>query len=223
MQKKTKKEGPLWVGNTAGVDRGTPQAGPAQDRPDPGGSAEANAEADNLGQIRDILLGPLSQSFEQKLNQMEQRLDRSMRDFTEQTSARIDQLEKRTDDKLVRLSEDIKGNRERHSKAAEQLKQECDAAVATVRDKMKERFKQYDSAQVEFREATRAKMEQLSTTLTGRLDTEVNRLRAELVDRASVATALSEAALRLSGTVQEMATDPSAADPEIDAALANLR
>ena len=215
MQKKTKKEGPLY--------RGTPQAGPVQVHTDPGGSAEAYAEAGSLSQIRDILLGPISQTFEQKLNQLEQRGDRSMRDFSETTLVRIDELENRTDDKLARLNEDVEGDRERHSKAAEQLKQECEAAVNAVRKRVERFVKQCESSQAEFAEATRAKMEQLSATLTGRLDTEVGRLRSELVDRASLASALSEAALRISGAVHDMAIDPSEPDQEIDAALANLK
>ncbi len=206
-----------------GVDRGTPQAGPAQDHTDPGGSAEAHSEAGSLSHVRDILIGPISQTFEQKLNQLEQRVDQFMRDFAEKTSVRIDKLEKRTDDRLVRLNEDIKGDRDRHSKAAEQLKQECDAAVNAVRQTVEEFFKQYESTQAEFAKATRAKMEQLSATLTGQLDTEVGRLRGELVDRASLASALSEMALRLSGAAQDMVIDPNEADPEIDAALANLK
>ena len=223
MQKNSKKEGPDEVGTTTVIDLGTPQAGPAQDHPDRGGSAGAQSESGGLGQIQDILLGPISQSLEQKLNQLEQRLDRSMRDFTEQTSARIDELEKRTDDKLARLSADIKRDRERHSKATEQLKQECDAAVKAVRQKMNERFKQYERTQVEFDEMTRAKMAQLYAKLTGQLDTEVKRLVGQLVDRASLASAFSDAALRISGEVKDMAIDSSEADPEIDAALAKFK
>ena len=208
MQKKTKKEGPLY--------RGTPEVAPALAHTNPGGSAEALAEEGGLTQIRDILLGPMSQTFEQKMNQLEQSVDRSMRDFTEKTSIRIDEMEKRTDDRLVRLREDMKGDRERHSKTAEQLKRECDAAVNAVRESVEKLVKQCERTQADFAEATRAKIEQLSATLSGRLDNEV-------VDRASLASALSEAALRLSGTVPNVAIDPNAPDPEIDAALANLR
>ena len=208
MHKKTKKEGPLY--------QGTPEIEPALAHTNPGGSAEALAEEGGLTQIRDILLGPMSQTFEQKMNQLEQSVDRSMRDFTEKTSVRIDEMEKRTDDRLVQLREDIKGDRERHSKAAEQLKRECDAAVNAVRESVEKLVKQCARTQADFAEATRAKVEQLSATLGGRLDNEV-------VDRASLASALSEAALRLSGTVPNVAMDPNAPDPEIDAALANLR
>ncbi len=66
------------------------------------------------------------------------------------------------------------------------------------------------------------KLEQLSKTLTGKVDHETTQLRGELVDRASLAAALSEVAMRLSGTPQGMTIDPNAVDPEIDAALANL-
>ena len=221
MQKKTKKAGHLEVGDTVGADRGTPQAVPAQDHPEPGGSAEVHSEAGSLNHVRNILIGPITQTFEQKLNQLEQRVDQSMRDFSEKTSVRIDKLEKRTDDGLVRLNEEIKGDRDRHSKAAEQLKQECDAAVNAMRQKVEKLFKQYESTQAEFAEATRAKMEQLSTTLTGQLDTQVGQLRCELVDRVSLASAFSEVAMRLSGAAEEMVIDE--ADPEIDAALANLK
>lgn len=223
MQKNTKKQGPHEVGATAVIDLGTPQAGPAQDHPDRGGSAEAHPESGGLGQIQDILLGPLSQSFEQKLNQVEQRLDRSLRDFSEQTSARIEEYEKRTDDKLARLNEDIKRDRERHSKANDQLKQECDAAVKAVREKMNDKFKQYEKTQVEFDEMIRTRMAKLYAKLTGRLDTEVERLLGQLVDRASLASAFSDAALRISGQVENVAIDSSDVDPEIDAALANLK
>ena len=214
MQKKSKKEGPLY--------RGTPQGDPAQVHTDPGVSAAAQADSGSLSQIRDILLGPFSQTFEQKLNQLEQRGDRSMRDFSETTLVRIDELENRTDDKLARLNEEVEGDRERHSKAAEQLKQECEAAVNAVRKRVERFVKQCESSQAEFAEATRAKMEQLSAALTSRLDTEVGQLRSELVDRASLASALSEAAMRLSGAADDMVIDPNEADPEIDAALANL-
>ena len=222
MQKNTKKKGNE-VGATAVIDLGTPQAGPAQDHPDRGGSAEAHSESGGLGQIQDILLGPISQSFEQKMNQVEQRLNRFLRDSGEQTSVRIEELEKRTDDKLARLNEDIKRDREQHSKATDQLKQECDAAVKAVREKMNERFKQYERTQVEFGEMIRTKMAKLYAKLTGRLDTEVERLLGQLVDRASLASAFSDAALRISGEVKDMAIDSSEADPEIEAALANLK
>ena len=222
MQKNTTKQGPHEVGATAVIDLGTPQAGPAQDHPDRGGSAEAQSESGGLGQIQDILLGPISQSFEQKLNQVEQRLDRSLRDFSEQTSARVEEFEKRTDDKLARSKEDIKRDRERHSKAIDQLKQESDAAVTAVREEMNERFKQYERTQVEFDEMIRTKMAKLYAKLAGRLDTEVERLLGQLVDRASLASAFSDAALRISGKVENVAIDSSEADPEIDAALANL-
>ena len=214
MQKKSKKEGPLY--------RGTPQADPAQAHTDPGVPPAAQADSGSLSQIRDILLGPFSQTFEQKLNQLEQSVDRSMRDFAEKTSVRMDEMEKRTDDKLVRLNEEMKRDRERQSRTAEQLKQECESAVNAVREKVERFVKQCESSQAEFAEATRAKMEQLSATLTSRLDTEVGQLRSELVDRASLASALSEAAMRLSGAADDMVIDPNEADPEIDAALANL-
>lgn len=162
MQKKTKREAPLEIGNTARADR-------AQDQ------AECDSSG-SLDQVRDILLGPIAQHLEQKLNQLEQRIEQSMQEFSEKTSARIDALEKR-------LDKGFEGERDRHSKAAEQL-------------------------------------EQLSSTLNGRLDTEVKQLRGELVDRASLASAFSEVAMRLSG--EDLAIDPSAADSEIDAALANL-
>ena len=214
MQKKIKKEGPLYPG--------TPQAGPVQDHTEPGGSTEVHADA-GLNQVRDILLGPMSQTFEQKLNQLEQSIERSMRDLSGKTSVHIEELQKRTDDKLVQMNEDMKEDRERHSKAADKFKQECDTAMNQVRARVERFVKQCETSQAEFAEATRAKMEQLSVTLTGRLETEVGLLRAELVDRASLSSALSEAALRLSGAVHDMPTDSNAAGPEIDAALANLK
>ena len=41
-------------------------------------------------------------------------------------------------------------------------------------------------------------------------------------NKISLASALSEAALRISGAAHDMAIDPNEPDPEIDAALANL-
>ena len=55
-----------------------------------------------------------------------------------------------------------------------------------VRERVEEFVKQCESSQAELAETTREKMERLTATLTGRLDTEVARLRSELVDRRSM-------------------------------------
>jgi hypothetical protein len=151
----------------------------------------------SLLQLREILVGPLSREFEQRLGRIEQRIDRSILEFIRQTTGRIEELEQRLESRMQQLESG--------------LAELGDGTRATVEEMRADLARQADASAEELQE--------LGAVLTSDLEGKAAMLRGELVDRVSLSAALSEIALRLSGGAQAAGIDPSQPDLDLDELL----
>ena len=184
--------------------------------------SEANQAPDlsSLKQVRDILVGPLSTEIEQTVRELDQRLDRSMVEFSETTSKRVDAVEARFKGEFERLNGEVGSQNERSRDRIGQLEREMNSGLDDLRESLITLTGDLEKASESFRDEldkVREHVGQVVESVTTRLDDESRRLQDEMVDRSSLSAALSEVALRLAGSSGHLHdSDPDRPDIDLD-------
>jgi hypothetical protein len=161
----------------------------------PQGDTEKPIAADGLGQVREILLGPVSRNLQDRLQEVERRLEQVVRDLEQIGGSRLEEMERR----LQGAVDDAGGKLDRHCEEQAQQARLADEKIDGALGEMR------DTAGALRDEISNVKNEVL-TTLSREIEAckqeaeaRASKLPDEVVDRATLSAVFSEAALRLSG------------------------
>ncbi|MEM9666317.1 MAG: hypothetical protein AAF970_15375 [Bacteroidota bacterium] len=158
----------------------------------------------DMEMVRDLILGPQSRQFEQRVAALEARMVQEIAGLKDEFKRRLDTLESYTRQELATLEAGLSTEREERLDAAG----EGEASLQTVQKTLQRKL---DQAQTQSREAERTlrttildqgkaindDLERLTERLTGTLDTAVAELRRGKTDRAALSALFTELALRL--------------------------
>ncbi len=136
----------------------------------------------SVDKIRDILFGGHMQEYEQRFARLEQLVARFASELEERTAKRIDSLEAQLRKDLDRLGETVKAEQEDRSGQAKELGRE-------LKDFGKLVQKQLGDLEAQLRSTERNVRDQLTE--------QIDALRAEKTDRATLGALLAELAMRL--------------------------
>jgi len=189
-----------------------------------GSQAPSAPELASLMQVREILTGPLASNVDQRIAEMDQRLDQTLQGFTQTTMKRVETVEQSYKDELSQLRTGVEEDRTQFHDRLERLERELSLGLEQMRGEIKDVSDQMatdtEALRVEFGkdfDAIRGTIQELFEKVTVKLDEEKHRMRDEMVDRDTLSAALSEVAMRLappSGDTLEM--DPNQPDIELD-------
>jgi DNA anti-recombination protein RmuC len=194
---------------------------------EPKDSAISQPELASLMQVREILTGPLASEVEQRIVEMDRRIDRVLQDLAQSTTKRIDAVENNYRDETRRLNDDLKAERDQQQQRIETLERETSLGQEQMREEIqkvreevtKSTERMHEELTREY-EAIHRKIEELLQKVDERFADERQSLRTELVDRDSLSAALSEVAIRLAGPGDAgHHVDPTQPDIEIDQIL----
>ena len=169
------------------------------DAPKAGASEDAN-----LDKVRDILFGSQMRDYEKRFARLEDRLLKESTDVREDVRRRLEALEQFTRTELESLTDRLKAEQQARLDAVEEVSRELRDAVKAVDKRLGQLDEQTTRGQRELRQQILDQSKHLSDEiqqkhddLSARLEREVQELRADKTDRATLATLLTEMALRL--------------------------
>ena len=145
-------------------------------------SAEDGAMPGSVDKIRDILFGGHIEEYEQRFVRLEQLVARFAGELEERTAKRIDALEAQLRKDLDRLGESLKAEQENRSGQTKELARDVKDLGKTVQ-------KQLSDVEAQLRSSERSVRDQLTE--------QIDALRAEKTDRATLGALLAEVAMRL--------------------------
>ena len=144
----------------------------------------AGTQDASLEQLREILVGAQARDFETKLHAMREEIDGSILHLTQENADRIDKLESHVNSELEKVFKKLDSGIDSAEKKIEQLTERMGKTQTDLQEEL--------APQVN------AVIEKLET-LRQEVDADTSRLRSELVDRASLAEALTEIGARMKG------------------------
>lgn len=171
----------------------------------PPGGTGAGAGA-NMDKVRDLLFGTQMRELEKRLGRMEDKLAKDHSDFREDARRRFEALEQLICHELEAATARLRSEREEREqsvratekallevlKASERKLAQLDEQLAKAQRELRQHQHEQSSA---LRDELRAAREQLGRNLTRSVDD----LRSDKVDRATLATLLTEVAARIGG------------------------
>jgi hypothetical protein len=163
------------------------------------GDAPQPVGPDSLGQVREILLGPVSRDLQRRLDIVEKRLDLIVRDLEQKTESRIEEMERRLRDELSDLTSKLGQQGDRQSEQWDRANEKIEAAATELREKTGALMDEIPVLKEEFL----SKLSRDIDTLKEEFRRESKKSSDGLVDRATLSSLFSELALRLDGGVKE--------------------
>lgn len=173
-------------------------ANPLQESQEMGGGRE------NLEKIRELLFGSQVRNFDNKLNLLDERLLREIRDVRDELRSRLDSLEmyfkneiqtvvsritsehEQRSEALRQLTANLRDTAENCEKTATQLDQKVEQKSTEIREQILEQAKRLsDEMQKKHDEAVRT------------MEESARRIRTEYVDRSNLSKLFTELAVRL--------------------------
>jgi DNA anti-recombination protein RmuC len=165
----------------------------------PQGDAPQPVGADSLGQVREILLGPVSRDLQRRLDIVEKRLDLIVRDVEQRTESRIEETERKLREELSDITSKLGQQDARQCEQWDQANEKIEAAAKELREKTGT-----------FTDEISAVKEEVLSKLSRDIDGFKEEVRREtrkrsdgLVDRATLSSLFSELALRLNGEMKK--------------------
>jgi DNA anti-recombination protein RmuC len=161
-------------------------------------------EGTNVNKIRDILFGSQMRDYERRFAGLEDRLAKAIDSLREEIKKQMDALEAFTREEVESLGQRLKSEKADRADSLKQLARELQEASKGLEKKLAESEEQAASRQSELRakileqsKMFSKEMERLQRELAANLDREVQALRLEKTDRATLADLFNEFALRL--------------------------
>jgi hypothetical protein len=158
----------------------------------------------NLDKVRDILFGGQMRDFDRRLARLEERQAKDMSELKEDVRRRLAALEEFIKREAESLTERIKGEHAERSELIVGLTREFREATQAIDKRHSGLDDQLARAQREFRQQILEQYQRLNDEIrlktdevVARLDTEAAALRSDKADRATLATLLTEMAMRL--------------------------
>lgn len=184
-------------------------------------------ELASLMQVREILTGPLATDVEQRISDMDRRLDRDLKDFGKTSKTKLEAAEKNFKEDFGKLRAEFEEDRTQYHDRLERLERELRLGLEQMRGEIQDATDRMATNTEELRaelgkefDAIRGTIQDLFDKVTHKLDEEKVRVREELVDRETLSAALSEVAIRLAPTAGEVhEVDPAHHDVDLDQIL----
>ena len=161
-------------------------------------------EAESVDQIREILFGGQMKEYEGRFHRVEERLSQDVLELRQEMRKRLDSLESFMKTELESLSQQICSEQEKREDATESVSEN----LKTLAQKLEGKITQVDqSAQDGLRDIREQVLQQSKSLaeeirdsgarLSAALQQELQELRNDKTDRATLASLLTEVALRL--------------------------
>jgi hypothetical protein len=158
----------------------------------------------NLDKVRDILFGNHIRDIERRFTRLEERLLKEMNDVKADAKSRLDALERYVRDETESLAGQIKAEHEERIDANASLSRELKDTAAALERRLSSLDDQSSKRQRELRQQMLEQHQRLSDDLRQKVDEvlaalarETGELRSDKADRATLASLLTEMAMRL--------------------------
>ena len=178
-------------------------ASPEVKRNQSDGSA-ALSEASNIDKIRDILFGVQMRDYERRFARLEERLLKDTSDLKDEVKKRVDALEQYIRNETGSLADRLKTEREERVDGAAEAMRELRESSRAHEKRASQLDEQLSRSQRDLREQILDQHRRLSDDIRQRVDEvlaalarETETLRADKTDRATLASLLTEMAMRL--------------------------
>jgi hypothetical protein len=205
-------------------DASSDTASPANEsRTAPGvrGKAQAGggdeASSGHLDKVRDILFGTHMREFERRFTRLEERLVKVSADLKDDVRKRVDALDSYVKTELQTLVARLKEEQTERGEAGRALARELAEAAAGLDRRIAQLSDHGASNERSLRQQMLEQSRQLSDEiekgrqqLAAALESAFNELRSDKVDRAALASFLTEVAMRLTDEFRLPVGDPSA-------------
>ncbi len=163
----------------------------------------------NIDKIREIIFGGQMRDYEKRFTRVEERLLKESKDLREDTRKRFETLEKFIKSEFASVAERLQTEHRTNDESAQGLWRGIHEVIQTMNAKFTELQEQSAGAQSDLRQQILAQSKDLSNEIrmkqdemTARLQREVAELNHDKTDRSSLATLLTEMALRLNNDLK---------------------
>jgi hypothetical protein len=161
-------------------------------------------EGANVDKIRDILFGSQMREYEKRFGRLEEQVASSLETIRQDIKRRFDSLEAFTHQEVESLSQRLKNEKGERVENVKELTAEMRSLAASLQNKLSQLEEQMTSGQGDLRTRILDQTKSLSNEIektkkdfSAVIDREVQTLRSEKTDRASLADLFNELALRL--------------------------
>jgi DNA repair exonuclease SbcCD ATPase subunit len=186
----------------------TPGGEDSQAQPGNGGEVQ-QPDVGNIDKIREILFGGQMRDYEKRFSRVEERLTRESLDLREDTRKRFDVLEAYIKAEFAALTERLHAEQRTRDEADVGLWRGVQDMAQSLTAKLAEQQEQLERAQSDLREQILAQSKDLSDEIRQKQDEMTTLLQREVADlnhgktdRSTLATLLTEMALRLNNDLK---------------------
>ena len=176
-------------------------------KPESGGVAPAAADATggaSIDKVRDILFGSHLREFERRFARLEERLVKETTDLKEEVKTRLEALETYAKKEAESLADQSKGERGSRTEAHESAARELKETATSLERRATSLDEQLSKSHRELRQQMLEQHQRLTDDIRKKMDDvlatlarEAQELRADKADRATIASLLTEMAMRL--------------------------
>jgi len=169
--------------------------------------AVANSDAPegaNVDKIRDILFGSQMREYEKRFTRLEEQVAKSLDGIREDVKRRLDSLEAFTQQEVESLSQRLKNEKGERVEGLKELTSELRGIAKSLEKKLSQIEEQMASGQGDLRarileqsKSLSNEIDRMKKEISAVVDREVQTLRSEKTDRATLADLFNELALRL--------------------------
>ena len=170
----------------------------------PNSSGKEAPEGANVDKIRDILFGSQMRDYEKRFARLEESVAKTVETLREDMTKRFDTLSSFVQQEVESLSHRLKTEKSERTDGLKDISREIKDAMKVIEKKLGQLEEQMADGQSELRakmlensKAVTSEIEKLRRDTTAALNREVDVLRDEKTDRASLADLFSEFSLRL--------------------------
>jgi len=178
------------------------------------GLADQPPAGNNVDKIRDILFGSQMRDYDTRFARLEETLLKESSDLRETTRKRLDALEAYIKKELESLSARLKSEREERSTSVKQMSKDLKDLGEDLSQKICGLQDQSSEAQAELRKEILEQSKNLAgeihskeLEITSLLERRFQELRNDKIDRSTLASLLTEVALRLNNEFRMPSTD----------------
>ena len=170
-----------------------------------GQAGKDGPEGESVDKIRDILFGHQMRDYEKRFARMEEHLFNEINDLREATNKQLESIETFIKKEIELLNQQIRAEQEHNAEAAKALSIDIDTNIRTVTRRMEKQDEKQSKDSQDLRQQLLDQNKSLSDQIRQKhqesakaLQSNVEELRSEKVDRSALAQLLVEMAVRMS-------------------------
>lgn len=172
---------------------------------DKGQAGKDGPEGESVDKIRDILFGHQMRDYEKRFARMEEHLLNEINDLREATSKQLESVETFIKKEIELLNQQLRAEQEHNAEAAKALSIDIDTNIRTVTRRIDKQDEKHSKDSQDLRQQLLDQSKSLSDQIRKKhqesakaLQSNVEELRSEKVDRSALAQLLVEMAVRMS-------------------------